>query len=113
MSKTAYLYKPKGKSKYPERVYVFLNWELWNTRNLAPMGLLKNSTPFLVREMTDWELDFVKGCPRLITIQYENWEGLISDDKTMDLPESHFEQLAELKLKYPLPPSNKKNNGKP
>ncbi len=46
--KVEYYFKPQ--TKYPPRIYVFMDAEIWCDRNRRPMGLY-NAVPFLSRPM--------------------------------------------------------------
>jgi len=70
----AYYYKPQ--TKYPPRIYVFMDAELWRDRNRRPMGL-HTAFPFLVRPMNQEEIEYHHFNERLCYHQYENWGKLI------------------------------------
>jgi hypothetical protein len=70
----AYYYKPQ--TKYPPRIYVYMDAELWRDRNRRPMGL-HTAFPFLTRPMNQEEIEYHHFNERLCYHQYENWEKLI------------------------------------
>jgi hypothetical protein len=70
----AYYYKPQ--TKYPPRIYVFMQAELWRDRNRRPMGL-HTAFPFLVRPMNQEEIEYHHFNERLCYHQYEDWTKLI------------------------------------
>lgn len=78
----AYYYKPQ--TKYPPRIYVFMQAELWRDRNRRPMGL-HNAFPFLVRPMNQEEIEYHHFNERLCYHQYEDWGKLIyAEEKEAD-----------------------------
>lgn len=70
----AYYYKPQ--TKYPPRIYVFMDAELWRDRNRRPMGL-HTAFPFLTRPMNKEEIEYHHFNERLCYHQYENWGKLL------------------------------------
>lgn len=70
----AYYYKPQ--TKYPPRIYVFMQAELWQDRNRRPMGL-HTAFPFLTRPMNGEEIEYHHFNERLCYHQYEDWGKLI------------------------------------
>ena len=73
----AYYFKPE--TKYPPRIYLFIHSEMWQNRNLRPMGL-HGSHPFLRRPMTIEEIEENHFNNRMRYFQYENWEKLLKDE---------------------------------
>lgn len=69
-----YYFKPQ--TKYPPRIYVFMDAELWRSRNRRPMGL-QNAVPFLSRPMNKGEIEYHHFNIRLCSYQYEDWDKLI------------------------------------
>ncbi|OKS88730.1 hypothetical protein [Mucilaginibacter polytrichastri] len=69
-----YYFKPQ--TKYPPRIYVFMDADLWRDRNRRPMGL-HTAFPFLSRPMTKGEIEYHHFDWRLCYHQYEDWERLI------------------------------------
>jgi hypothetical protein len=63
-----YYFKPQ--TKYPPRIYVFINAELWCDRNRRPMGLF-HALPFLSRPMNREEIEYHHFNTRLCYHQYE------------------------------------------
>lgn len=70
----AYYYKPQ--TKYPPRIYVFMQAEQWCDRNRRPMGLY-GAFPFLTRPMNREEIEYHHFNTRLCYHQYEDWEKLL------------------------------------
>lgn len=68
-----YYFKPQ--TKYPPRIYVFMDAELWRDRNRRPMGLF-NAVPFLSRPMNREEIEYHHFNWRLCYHQYEDWAKL-------------------------------------
>lgn len=69
-----YYFKPQ--TKYPPRIYVFMDAELWRDRNRRPMGL-HTAYPFLSRPMNKEEIEYHHFNWRLCYHQYEDWNKLI------------------------------------
>lgn len=69
-----YFFKPQ--TKFPPRIYVFMDAELWRARNRRPMGLF-NAVPFLSRPMNRAEIEYHHFNWRLCYHQYEDWDKLI------------------------------------
>lgn len=72
--KVAYYFKPQ--TKYPPRIYVYMDADLWRSRNRRPMGL-QNAVPFLSRPMNSEEIEYHHFNIRLCCYQYEDWDKLI------------------------------------
>lgn len=72
--KVEYYFKPQ--TKYPPRIYVFMDAEIWCDRNRRPMGLY-NALPFLSRPMNREEIEYHHFNWRLCYHQYEDWDKLI------------------------------------
>lgn len=106
--KVDYYYKPPN--KYPARIYVFMQAELWCDRNRRPMGL-QNAFPFLSRPMNKEELEYHHFSWRLCYYQYERWDKLLdaeqkeAEECDREMPGSRtvfLEKLAANKRRYPL-----------
>jgi hypothetical protein len=69
-----YYFKPP--TKYPPRIYVFMDAELWRSRNRRPMGL-HTAFPFLSRPMNQEEIEYHHFNWRLCYHQYEDWDKLL------------------------------------
>ncbi|TFF34541.1 hypothetical protein [Mucilaginibacter psychrotolerans] len=69
-----YYFKPQ--TKYPPRIYVFMDAELWRDRNRRPMGL-HTAFPFLSRPMNQEEIEYHHFNWRLCYHQYEDWDKLL------------------------------------
>jgi len=69
-----YYFKPQ--TKYPPRIYVFMDAELWRSRNRRPMGL-HTAFPFLSRPMNQEEIEYHHFNWRLCYHQYEDWDKLL------------------------------------
>lgn len=69
-----YYFKPQ--TKYPPRIYVFMDAELWRDRNRRPMGLF-HAVPFLSRPMNPEEIEYHHFNWRLCYHQYEDWDKLL------------------------------------
>jgi len=72
--RVAYYFKPQ--TKYPPRIYVFMDADLWQSRNRRPMGL-QNAFPFLTRPMNREEIEYHHFNARLCCHQYEDWDKLL------------------------------------
>ncbi|WP_091212081.1 hypothetical protein [Mucilaginibacter gossypiicola] len=72
--KVDYYFKPE--TKYPARIYAFMQAELWCDRNRRPMGLY-HAFPFLSRPMNREELEYHHFNWRLCYHQYERWDKLL------------------------------------
>ncbi|WP_432328181.1 hypothetical protein ACRQ5D_34395 [Mucilaginibacter sp. P25] len=99
-------YKPP--TKYPARIYVFMQAELWCDRNRRPMGLYQ-ALPFLSREINREELEYHHFNWGLCYHQYERWDKLLSaeakeaEQLDREMPGSGTEflrRLAEFRGKY-------------
>jgi hypothetical protein len=66
----------KAQTKYPPRIYVFMDAELWRDRNRRPMGL-HTAFPFLSRPMNQEEIEYHHFNWRLCYHQYEDWDKLL------------------------------------
>lgn len=69
-----YYFKPQ--TKYPPRIYVFMDADIWCDRNRRPMGLF-NAVPFLSRPMNREEIEYHHFNWRLCYHQYEDWDKLL------------------------------------
>lgn len=81
----------KKKTKYPKRIFVFMQFEQWAWRNLRPMGLI-NERPFAVRKMTELEIKDCEALKRLSYCQYEDFELFIQDEQKAGVEQSFIEK---------------------
>lgn len=82
---TAYFIKPP--TKYPLRVYLFYAWEMWNPRNLRPMGLYGKS-PIFTRPMFADEIFKTQHSWRMVYWQIEYLDELVDYHKFNDQDDS-------------------------
>ncbi|WDF55804.1 hypothetical protein [Mucilaginibacter sp. KACC 22063] len=103
-----YYFKPQ--TKYPPRIYVFMDADLWRDRNRRPMGL-HTAFPFLSRPMTKGEIEYHHFDWRLCYHQYEDWERLLYaeekeagdlDLETEGAGTDFLNQLKSFREKFPL-----------
>lgn len=104
----AYYFKPQ--TKYPPRIYVFMDAELWRDRNRRPMGL-HSAFPFLTRPMNKEEIEYHDFNWRLCYHQYEDWDKLIYaeekeaeelDREKQGTGTAFLNQLKSFRAKFPL-----------
>ena len=100
----------KRQTKYPPRIYVFMQAELWCDRNRRPMGLY-SEIPFLTRPMNREEIEYHHFNWRLCYHQYEDWDQLLfaeqqeADQLDAEVPgtgSAFLEKLKDFRFKYPL-----------
>lgn len=77
-------YKRPATQKYGDRIYLFLDWHLWNRRNMLPMGLY-NGVEFYVRDMTIEERINRAFSWRLKYVQFESMQEVISYHAAIEL----------------------------
>lgn len=103
-----YYFKPQ--TKYPPRIYVFMDADLWRSRNHRPIGL-HTAFPFLSRPMTKGEIEYHHFDWRLCYHQYEDWDKLLyaeekeAEDLDLETEEAGTDFLNQLKSfreKFPL-----------
>lgn len=106
--KVEYYFKPQ--TKYPPRIYVFMDAEIWCDRNRRPMGLY-NAVPYLSRPMNREEIEYHHFNWRLCYHQYEDWDKLLfaeqqeADELDKENPGTGTEFLKKLqgfREKFPL-----------
>lgn len=108
MSEVHYYFKKQ--TKYPPRIFVFMNANLWRDRNRRTMGLAFE-LPFLKRKMNSEGIEYEKQFSRLHAYQYERWEPMleaeIKEAQILDKEfpgegTGFFNQLLSFQNKYPL-----------
>jgi hypothetical protein len=106
--KVEYYFKPQ--TKFPPRIYVFMDAEVWQNRNRRPMGLF-NAVPFLSRPMNKEEIEYHHFNWRLCYHQYEDWDKLIYaeeqeaaelDKENPGIGTEFLERLKSYRDRYPI-----------
>ncbi len=106
--KVEYYFKPQ--TKFPPRIYVFMDAEVWQKRNRRPMGLF-NAIPFLSRPMNKEEIEYHHFNWRLCYHQYEDWDKLIyaEEQEAAELDKENpgsgtefLERLKSYRERYPM-----------
>lgn len=99
-NRVEYFYKPE--TKYPARIYLFLEASVWEPRNRRPMGL-QNSLPILDRVgMYDHEKKTCLTSNRQTYFQFESWQDLMLYEKDEGASREWLNRLENLKKNYPL-----------
>lgn len=105
-----YYFKPQ--TKYPPRIYVFMDAELWRDRNRRPMGL-HTAFPFLSRPMNKEEIEYHHFNWRLCYHQYGDWDKLLYaerqeadelDKEDPGIGTDFLDRLKSFREKFPLAP---------
>jgi len=99
-NRVEYFYKRQ--TKYPPRVYIFLEASSWEPRNRRPMGL-QNSFPFLERTgLYDYEKKVCLTSNRQTYFQFESWNDLLVYEEGEGASLEWLNKLKSLKKDYPL-----------
>lgn len=98
----------RHKTKYPARIYVFMNGQDWLQRNMRVSGC-QGIPPFLTRPMNSEEIEYHHFDMRQTAYQYENWanffeaelkEAMVLDRECPGLGTDFINKLKKFENRY-------------